>query len=79
MTKKELKAIADIAVDKNINIVSDELWEDIVFDDQKHVSIASLSPEIRQPNPHQLGLQQDLRRRRAPTRLHGDDQQEGDG
>jgi len=46
MTKQELKAIADIAVDKKINIVSDELWEDIVFDSHKHLSIASLGPEV---------------------------------
>jgi bifunctional pyridoxal-dependent enzyme with beta-cystathionase and maltose regulon repressor activities len=46
MTKKELKAIADIAVDFKINVISDELWEDIVFDGMKHVSIASLNPEI---------------------------------
>jgi aspartate/methionine/tyrosine aminotransferase len=46
MTKEELRGIADVAVDKKINVVSDELWEDIVFDDRKHVSIASLGPEI---------------------------------
>jgi aspartate/methionine/tyrosine aminotransferase len=45
MSKKELKAIADIATERKINIVSDELWEDIVFDDHRHISIASLSPE----------------------------------
>ena len=46
MTKEELNAIADIAVDHNINVMSDELWEDIIFDDKKHVSIASLNPQI---------------------------------
>ena len=46
MTKKELKAVADIAVDKKINVMVDELWEDIVFDNRKHISFASLSPEI---------------------------------
>jgi aspartate/methionine/tyrosine aminotransferase len=46
MTKEELKGIADVAVDRKTNVVSDELWEDIVFDDRKHISIASLSPEI---------------------------------
>jgi aspartate/methionine/tyrosine aminotransferase len=46
MTKQELKTIADLAVDRKINIVSDELWEDIIFDNHKHVSIASLSPEV---------------------------------
>ena len=46
MAKTELKAVADIAVDKKINVMVDELWEDIVFDGKKHVSIASLSPEV---------------------------------
>ena len=46
MTKKELNAIADLAAEKKINIVSDELWEDIVFNDHQHFSIASLSPEV---------------------------------
>ncbi|MBT4319672.1 aminotransferase class I/II-fold pyridoxal phosphate-dependent enzyme [Candidatus Bathyarchaeota archaeon] len=46
MTKEELKAVADIAVDGKITIMVDELWEDIVFKGNKHVSIASLNPEI---------------------------------
>lgn len=46
MTKDELKGVADIAVDRKINVMVDELWEDIVFDENEHVSIASLSPEI---------------------------------
>ena len=46
MTKKELEAIADIAVDHNIHVFVDELWEDIRFDDKPHVSLASLNPEI---------------------------------
>ena len=46
MTKEELKAIADIAVDKNIYVFVDELWEDILNDGRKHISLASLSPEI---------------------------------
>ena len=46
MTKEELKAVADIAVDKKIFVMVDELWEDIVFDGKKHISIAGLNPEI---------------------------------
>jgi len=46
MTKEELKGIADIAVDNKINIMVDELWDDIVFDDRQHVSLATLSPEV---------------------------------
>jgi len=46
MTKEELKGIADVAVDNKIPVMVDELWDDVVFDNRKHISLASLSPEI---------------------------------
>jgi bifunctional pyridoxal-dependent enzyme with beta-cystathionase and maltose regulon repressor activities len=46
MSKEELKGIADVAVDHKITVMVDELWEDIVFDDYKHITLASLNPEI---------------------------------
>jgi aspartate/methionine/tyrosine aminotransferase len=46
MTKDELKGVADLAVDYDVKVFVDELWEDIRFDERKHVSIASLNPEI---------------------------------
>jgi bifunctional pyridoxal-dependent enzyme with beta-cystathionase and maltose regulon repressor activities len=46
MTKEELKGIADIAVDHKIYVMVDELHEDIIFDGRKHISLASLGPEI---------------------------------
>lgn len=46
MTREELQGIADIALERKIRIMVDELWEDIRFDGRKHISIASLSPEI---------------------------------
>lgn len=46
MTKEELSAIADLAEDHDLVVMSDELWEDIVFDGREHISIASLNPEI---------------------------------
>ena len=46
MTEEELKGIADVAVDNDITVMVDELWEDIVFDDRKHISLAALNPEI---------------------------------
>lgn len=39
--KDKLEEIADIAVDKNIMVLSDEIYEKIIYDKQ-HVSIASL-------------------------------------
>lgn len=39
--KKTLKEIADFAVDKNIMVLSDEIYEKIIYD-REHISIASL-------------------------------------
>jgi aspartate/methionine/tyrosine aminotransferase len=41
-TREDLEPIADIAVEHNLMIVSDEVYERIIFDDGKHVSIAAL-------------------------------------
>jgi bifunctional pyridoxal-dependent enzyme with beta-cystathionase and maltose regulon repressor activities len=46
MTRDELSCIADIADDHNLMVMSDELWEDILFDGRRHTSIASLNSSI---------------------------------
>jgi aminotransferase len=46
MTREELKMVADIAVDRKIKIIVDELWEDVRFGERPHVSLASISPEV---------------------------------
>jgi len=40
--EKELLAIAQLAQENDIFIISDELYEDIIYDGRKHISIASL-------------------------------------
>ncbi len=45
-TKEELCAIADVVVEKDFYVVADEMYEHLVYGDQKHISIASLSKEI---------------------------------
>ena len=42
----QLKEIADICVKNNIFVISDEIYEKIIFDSLKHVSIASLGRDI---------------------------------
>jgi aspartate aminotransferase len=42
-TREELQAIVDVAVDEEILILSDEIYEKLVYDDVPHVSVASLS------------------------------------
>ncbi len=46
-SKKELEAIARIAVDKDIWVVSDEIYDKLVYDGVECVSIASLNPQIK--------------------------------
>jgi aspartate aminotransferase len=45
-TKEELEALAEIAVGEDIVILSDEIYEKLVYGEQKHVSVASLSKEV---------------------------------
>jgi len=56
MTREELKGIADIAVDHDLIVGSDELHADIIYDGRKHVSIASLGPEIADRTITMFGL-----------------------
>ena len=42
-TREELQAIVDVAAEEDIYILSDEIYEKLVYDNSKHVSIASLS------------------------------------
>jgi aspartate aminotransferase len=46
-TKKELEKIAEIALSKNVFVISDEIYEKIVYDGFKFTSIASLSEEMK--------------------------------
>lgn len=46
-TKEELEDIAKWAVEHNIIVISDEIYETLVYDDE-HVSIATLNDEIKE-------------------------------
>lgn len=45
--KKEIDSIADILIKNNILCISDEVYEKIIYDGKKHISIASHSPEMK--------------------------------
>lgn len=45
-SEEELRAIADIAVEKDFYIVADEMYEYLIYGEKKHVSIGALSDEI---------------------------------
>ena len=42
----EIRAIADIVVERDILVVSDEIYENILYDDTEHLSIGAVNPEI---------------------------------
>ena len=46
-TKKELEKIAEIAISKDFFVISDEIYEKIVYDGFQFISIASLSEEMK--------------------------------
>ena len=46
-TERELREIGEIALGEDIVILSDEIYEKLVYGDAKHVSIASLSNDLR--------------------------------
>ncbi|MEE9498556.1 MAG: pyridoxal phosphate-dependent aminotransferase [Nitrospinaceae bacterium] len=46
-TKKELEALAEVILKNKLLVISDEIYEKIVFDGFEHVSIASLSKEMQ--------------------------------
>lgn len=45
-TRAELRALAEVAVKHNLYIVSDEIYERMVYDGVEAVSVGALSPEI---------------------------------
>lgn len=47
MTKMQLEAIAEIAQKHDLLVISDEVYCELLYDDQKHISIASL-PNMRE-------------------------------
>jgi len=45
-TPEEIKALAEVVVDADIYVVSDEIYEKILYDGAQHISIGSLGKEI---------------------------------
>ncbi|WP_416667606.1 pyridoxal phosphate-dependent aminotransferase [Egbenema bharatensis] len=44
-TPDEIRALAEVVVEKNIWVVSDEIYEKILYDGAEHLSIGAVSPE----------------------------------
>jgi aspartate aminotransferase len=47
-SRQEIKALGDICVDKGVLIMSDEIYEKLVYDGAQHTSVASISAQHQQ-------------------------------
>ena len=47
-TRSELQALAEVIADAGIYVVSDEIYDKILYDDAQHVSIAALNPAVKE-------------------------------
>lgn len=45
--ENELKEIAQLAIDNDMFIISDEIYEKLIYDNTKHISIATISEDIK--------------------------------
>lgn len=45
-TREELEKLGEVCIEKDILIISDEIYEHLIYEGSTHVSIASLSPEL---------------------------------
>lgn len=45
-SEQELKKIAEFVVENKLTVISDEIYEKLIYDGKKHISIASLGKEI---------------------------------
>ena len=47
-SKKELEAIAKVCVEKDIYVISDEIYYSLIYDGEEFTSLAAISPEIKE-------------------------------
>ncbi|WP_026906534.1 pyridoxal phosphate-dependent aminotransferase [Paucisalibacillus globulus] len=46
-SEKELSALGEVCLEHNILIISDEIYEKLIYTDEKHFSVAQLSAELK--------------------------------
>ena len=64
-----LKALADVAVEKNVLVLSDEIYEKLIYEGSEFRCFATLRPGGRRPDDHRQRRQQGLRDDRLADRL----------
>jgi aspartate aminotransferase len=47
-SREEIRALGDVCLEKGVQIMSDEIYEKLVYDGAQHVSVAGFSPQHQQ-------------------------------
>ncbi|MBO8127695.1 MAG: pyridoxal phosphate-dependent aminotransferase [Peptococcaceae bacterium] len=47
-TRSELESLAEVVLEHDLTVISDEIYEKLIYDGNQHVSIAQLGPEIKE-------------------------------
>ena len=68
-TPDEIKALGDICVEKGVLIMSDEIYEHLLYDGATTKSVASFSPGALRAHDHRARLRQGLEHDRLAARL----------
>ncbi len=48
LTRVELEGIAELAAKHDLVVISDEIWQDLLFDGRRHQVFANLAPEVQE-------------------------------
>ena len=59
-TRRELEALADVVLETKIAVLSDEIYERLVFGDAQATCFATLRPELGGAHAHHQRSEQDL-------------------
>ena len=71
LTEKCLREIADFAVEKDIIVIADEIYEKLIYSkDKKHISIASFGKEIYERTDYRKRCFKELCHDRLENRLY---------
>ena len=68
LDEQESRLIADLAIEHDLIVITDEVYEHLVFDGARHIPLAAL-PGIARPHPGDLQWWQDVQHDRLEDRL----------
>ena len=66
----QIEALAKVVVEKDLLVISDDIYRQLVYGDAEYLSIAAVSPEVAEAHDPRRRRVEDLRDDRLAHRLH---------